>query len=123
MKYLSIKRGTFMCFNNDIGTELDARITLAGKRFLQWGPQGLLDERVCHDESQLPPGWVLAYDLDLVVGQESYRLTIYDGMVVRDFKPYLMELASRNMRVSDVVTHITIISQPGSMPGLQFRCT
>ncbi|MBG0775272.1 MAG: hypothetical protein H0S85_02410 [Desulfovibrionaceae bacterium] len=121
MKYLSIKKGNFVCFGDEIGSELNAKITLAGKRFLLWGPHGLEAEQVCQDESQMQFGWVLAYDLDLIVGQESYRLTIYDSFVSRDFKPYLAELASRNLRLSDVVTHIAIVSHPGSMPTLQFR--
>jgi hypothetical protein len=121
MHYLSIKKGRFVCSKEELGKEVEAVITLAGKRFLRWGSQGVDGQRECHDESKLPHGWSLAYDLDLVVGHALYRFTIYDALVVRDFKPYLAKLASRSLRPSDVLTRITIEPQFRGTPVLCFK--
>lgn len=110
MKYLNIKDGNFVYFNNVIGPKIDCQLTIAGKRFLKWGPMGLEGEQVCLNESQIPQGWTLAYDLDLAVGSDVYRLTISHGVIVKGFKPYLSELALRQETLKTVVTRLTVVT-------------
>lgn len=121
MRYLNIRNGEFTFSNKAIGTSLESRIRLVGKRFLQWTAHGLVGERICYDESQLPHGWTLAYDLDLELGNVLYRLTIHDGAVQHGFKPYITHLQFRNCRLEDVVTRITVEDQPRGYPTLKFE--
>lgn len=113
--------GQFTFIDKILGTTIESRIRLVGKRFLQWTPKGLTGERVCYDESQLPEGWTLAYDLDLELDNMLYRLTIHDGTVQHGFKPYIANLQFRNARLEDVVTRITVEDRPRGYPALKFE--
>jgi hypothetical protein len=121
MRYLNIRNGQFTFIDKVMGPTIESRISIAGKRFLQWTPNGLTGERVCHDERQLPQGWTLAYDLDLELDNVPYRLTIHDGAVQHAFKPYLAMLRSSNIRLEDQLTKITILDTPRGYAALQFE--
>ncbi|BDQ32659.1 hypothetical protein [Pseudodesulfovibrio portus] len=121
MRYLNIRNGEFTFANKTIGPIIESRIILAGKRFLQWTPNGLVGERICYDERQLPHGWTLAYDLDLELDNVLYRLTIHDGAVQHAFKPYLKLLNSRNIPLENQLTRITVIDNPRGYAALQFE--
>ena len=121
MRYLNIRKGQFTFANKTIGPVIESRIILAGKRFLQWTPNGLVGERICYDEGHLPNGWTLAYDLDLELDKVRYRLTIHDGAVQHGFKPYIAHLQFRNCRLEDVVTRITVEDKPRGYPALKFE--
>lgn len=121
MRYLNIRSGQFTFIDKIIGASIESHIRLAGKRFLNWTPQGLAGERICHDEHEMPRGWTLAYDLDLELDGVAYRLTIHDGAVKHAFKPYLAALSSRNIRLEDQLTRITIVDTPRGYAALQFE--
>lgn len=121
MRYLNIRNGQFSFIDKVIGSSIESRIRIAGKRFLQWTPSGLAGERICYDESQMPSGWTLAYDLDLELDKVLYRLTIHDGAIQHGLKPYLAHLHFRNTRIEDVVTRITVLDRPRGYPSLQFE--
>lgn len=121
MRYLNIRNGQFTFTDKVIGSSIESRIRLAGKRFLQWTPKGLTGERVCYDESQRPEGWTLAYDLDLELDNMLYRLTIHDGAIQHGFKPYIAHLQFQNTRLEDVVTRITVEDRPRGYPALKFE--
>lgn len=121
MRYLNIRNGQFTFIDKVMGPTIESRISIAGKRFLQWTPNGLTGERVCHDERQLPQGWTLAYDLDLELDQVPYRLTIQGGMINYGFKPYLADLYSRNIRLEHTVTRITIDDSRNGYASLKFE--
>lgn len=121
MRYLNIRNGQFAFVDERLGSTIESRIRLAGKRFLQWTPKGLVGERICYDEGQLPNGWTLAYDLDLELNNVPYRLTIHGGAVQHAFKPYLAMLNSRNVRLEDQMTRIMIIDNPRGYAALQFE--
>lgn len=117
MNFTNIRNGNFMYINNVIGPVIETPIAIAGKRFIKWGPTGFEGEQVCHDETNVPQGWTLAYDLDLMIAEEPYRLTIQGGVIEYGFKPYLAELASRQLSLKDTVTRITVITKNGySLP-------
>lgn len=117
MKYLSIRNGNFMFIDNVVGPVIETKITIAGKRFIKWGPTGFEGEQVCHDESNVPQDWTLAYDLDLILADEPYRLTIQGGVIEYGFGPYLTELASRQLPLEDTITRLSVISKNGySLP-------
>lgn len=117
MKYLTIRNGNFMFIDYMIGPAIESPITLAGKRFIKWGPTGFEGEQVCHDETNVPQGWTLAYDLDLMVAGEPYRFTIHGGVIEYGFKPYLAELTSRNIPLESTPARISVITKNGySLP-------
>lgn len=113
MKYLSIRNGMFMFIEHMIGPVIETPITLAGKRFIKWGPTGFEGQMDCYDETQIPQGWTLAYDLDLMIADELYRLTIQGGVVEFGFKPYLSELASRKLHLESTPARIAVITKNG----------
>ena len=121
MRYLSIKGGQFCFFDNVIGSSIESRLNLDGKRFLQWTSSGLTSEKICRDESQVPPGWTLAYDLDLLIDNVDYRLTIHDGAIMHAFKPYLGQLQAQGMSLEEVITKISIEASPRGYPALRFE--
>ncbi|BDQ38438.1 hypothetical protein SYK_27980 [Pseudodesulfovibrio nedwellii] len=121
MRYLNIRNGKFTFANTVIGPQIDAQLRLMGKRFLQWTSNGLVGERICHDEAQIPNGWTLAYDFDLELNNITYRLTIHDGSIQHGFKPYIAILSSINSRLEDVVTRITIENNTRGYPVLKFE--
>ena len=121
MRYLSIRNNQFTFIDKTIGSVIESRITLAGKRFLQWTPSGLVGERICYDESQMPKDWTLAYDLDLELDNVLYRLTIHDGAIQHGLKPYITLLQLMNTRLEDVVTRISVESNPRGYAALKFE--
>lgn len=121
MRYLNIRKGQFSFANKSIGTCIKAPLRLVGKRILQWGPSGLAGERICHDESHIPTGWTLAYDLDLELSGILYRFTIHDGAIQHGFKPYLMLLESRSLPLESVTTRVTVEQNPRGYPVLKFE--
>lgn len=121
MRYLSIKDGQFCFFDNVIGPSIESPLKLEGKRILRWTPSGMTGEEICQDESQIPPGWTLAYDLDLRVDGMDYRLTIHDGAIFHAFQPYLAQLQAQGTRLEDVITRISVESRPRGYPALRFE--
>ena len=121
MRFLSIKDGQFYFFDNVIGPSIESPLNLEGKRFLQWTPNGLTGERICRDETQIPPGWTLAYDLDLRIGDVDYRLTIHDKAIVHAFQPYLAYLQAQGTCLEDVITKISVEVSPRGYPALRFE--
>jgi hypothetical protein len=121
MRYLSIKEGRFYFFDKAIGPSIESPLNLKGKRILQWTSDGLIGERICYDESRLPPGWTLAYDIDLRVGDIDYRLTIHNGAITHAFNPYLAQLQTQGLRLEDVITRISVESSPRGYPALRFE--
>ena len=113
MKYLSIRSGSFMFIDHMIGPVIETPITLAGKRFIKWGPTGFEGQMDCHDETKIPQGWTLAYDLDLMVAGEPYRFTIHGGVIEYGFKPYLAELASRKLPLESTPAQISVMTKDG----------
>lgn len=113
MKYLSIREGNFMFIDHLVGPVIETPITIASKRFIKWGPTGFEGEQVCHDESKVPQGWTLAYDLDLVIAEEPFRLTIQSGVIEYGFKPYLAELASRKLPLESTPARISVMTKDG----------
>lgn len=111
MKYLSIRNGMFMFIDHLVGPVIETPIAIAGKRFINWGPTGFEGEMICHDETKIPQGWTLAYDLDLMIADELYRLTIQSGVVEYSFKPYLSELASRRLSLETTPARITVVTR------------
>lgn len=111
MKYLTIRNGNFMFINHLVGPVIETPITLAGKRFIKWGPTGFEGEQVCHDENKVPQGWTLAYDLDLMIEGESYRFTIQGGVIRYGFKTYLAELASRKLALENTPARISVVTK------------
>lgn len=120
MRYLNIRKGQFSFANKSMGTYIEAPLRLVGKRILQWGPTGLIGERICYDESQVPNGWTLAYDLDLELDNIRYRLTIHGGAIKHAFKPYLALLTSRGSQLESVTTLISIENNTRGYPALKF---
>jgi len=117
MKYLSIREGNFMFIDHLVGPVIESQISIAGKRFIKWGPTGFEGEQICHDETKVPQGWTLAYDLDLSIADEPYRLTIHGGVIEFGFKPYLAQLASFQHSLEDTVTRVSVIIRNGySLP-------
>jgi hypothetical protein len=121
MRFLNIKDGQFCFFDNVIGPSIESPLNLKGKRFLQWTPNGLTGERICEDESRLPPGWTLAYAIDLCVGDIDYRLTIHNGAITHAFQPYLAHLRAQGIRLEDVITRISVESCPRGYAALRFE--
>jgi hypothetical protein len=111
MKYLSIRNGSFMFIDHMIGPAIETPVILAGKRFIKWGPTGFEGQMDCHDETKIPQGWTLAYDLDLMVAGEPYRFTIHGGVIEFGFKPYLAELASRKLPLESTPARISVITK------------
>ena len=121
MRYLNIKNETFMFIDNIIGPAIEASIHVTGRRLLKWGDQGMEGEQICSDETQIPKGWSLAYDLDLQLAGIDYRLTIHEGAIKYAFKPYLSALCSRNQSLQDVVTRIRVLPGAGGHGVLKFE--
>jgi len=124
MKYITIRNGNFMFINNLIGPVIETPISLAGKRFIKWGPTGFEGEQVCHDENNVPQGWTLAYDLDLMIEGTPYRFTIQGGVIRYGFKIYLAELASRKLALENTPTRISVVTKNGrSFPQFEMAHT
>lgn len=121
MRFLNIKDGQFCFFDKVFGPSIEVPLTLASKRILQWGPSGLRGEGACLDEGQIPPGWTLAYDLDLRIDHMDYRLTIHDGAIVHAFQPYLAQLQAEDRRLEDVITKIAVQMNPKGYSALRFE--
>ena len=78
--------------NHNFGAVIKTAIQIAGMRQTLWGPNGLEDEAVCRDETDIPEGWSLSYDLDLLIYGETYRYTLHSGAIKFAFKPYIETL-------------------------------
>lgn len=121
MRYLNIRNGKFTFTNKKLGSQIEAKIKLVGKRLLQWGPTGLVGEQDCYNEAHIPDGWTLAYDLDLLLDDVHYRLTLHGGSIQYAFKPYLCDISSRNLTLEYVVTRISIEDSGRGYPALKFE--
>nr|WP_321259064.1 hypothetical protein [uncultured Pseudodesulfovibrio sp.] len=121
MRYLKIRNGKFYFANKVVGTQIDANVRVAGKRFLRWVDNNLVDERTCFNEYDLPSGWTLAYDLDLLLDGVPHRLTLQGRTVQYAFKPYLAGIVSKHLALEHVVTRITIDDSGKGYPSLKFQ--
>ncbi len=112
MRYLQVKNGQIETARERLGTVVEGKVSLYGKRHLTWGPHGPEEERECLQDYPIPPGWSLAYDLNVEINRAIYRLTLHGSSIKKSFLPYLVQLAARNLRLADVTTRITVTTTP-----------
>lgn len=121
MRYLKIRNGKFYFVDKVIGPQIEAQIKVVGKRFLRWINNNLVGERPCQNEYNLPDGWTLAYDLDLVLDDVPHRLTIQGGVIQYAFKPYLAYISSNNLILEHTTTRVTVDDSKNGHASLRFE--
>ena len=122
LKYISANNSGFFHSGNFLGNAIDVRISSGGKRALLWKGDGRpAAERPCRDESQIPLGWTLAYDLNLDLGRTIYRLTITGDVIHKAFKPYLNKLRAQGKDIKTVLTRISVMQGINNRPLFRFE--
>ncbi|GFM38229.1 hypothetical protein [Desulfovibrio psychrotolerans] len=106
--FINCRNGRFWSNQVDLGSELNGPMTIAGKRFLKWKQGGGLPESMpCNDERECPPGWVVAYDLQILHAGQAYILTVSGKALEIALLPYLRWLEDMHCSLGDVRTVVT----------------